>query len=69
MGPSIGDKQERANQIAEALLGTCDDLPDEVAEDVDLAQLLDGLIWRCETCDWWVEVCETDDDGNCEDCQ
>ncbi len=69
MGPSIGDKQQRAQKIADDLLGTSEALPDEVLEDQDLAEFLDDLIMLCDTCGWWVETSEMDDDQNCEDCQ
>lgn len=70
MGPSIGDKQETANKIGEELLGTCDgDPPEWFLNDEDLCALLDELTMRCETCGWWCEPCEMDDDQNCEDCQ
>jgi hypothetical protein len=29
---------------------------------------LDELIFNCETCGWWCETSERDEESNCEDC-
>jgi len=65
-------------EIRYYLLGTCnaveaamnafdlegDDVRDEIED-----RLLDGNgIQVCETCGWWVEVGEMDEDGNCYQC-
>lgn len=63
--------------IIEVLRGTCSNDLEEYADeyrdmgfdDDMLYQSIDEAIWCCETCGWWVEVCETDEDGNCEQCQ
>lgn len=68
MGPTTGEVQEQAHLLAEALLGTCDDLPDGTTDDLELCQHLDMLVLLCETCGWWVETSDTDEDGNCSDC-
>lgn len=68
MGPTTGDKQARAHELADQLMGTCDSLPDEVLDDADLCGHIDELVMCCDTCSWWVEPHEIDDDGNCEDC-
>ncbi len=71
MGPGIGDVQQKAQELAERLLGTTDPLPDWVLEtdDPDLCVLLDEAVMLCETCGWWVETHEMDDEQNCEQCQ
>ena len=69
MGPTTGDKQERANLLAEDLLGSAGTLPKDIAGDPELCQLLGYILHRCEGCECWVEVHEVDEDGYCEDCQ
>lgn len=68
MGPTTGDKQAEAQALADELLGSCDPLPDHVTEDCDLCEHLDALVIRCEVCDWWVEVYDTDDNVTCTVC-
>lgn len=62
-----------AQEIADQLLGSCYDLGEVItyaqSEDVALLAELDQLVMRCDTCGWWVETDEVDDDSNCEDCQ
>jgi len=62
--------------IIEELRGTSNSLEylaDEYREmgfdDTLLYQSIDVNIWCCESCSWWVEECDTDDNGNCEQCQ
>lgn len=62
--------------IIEALRGTCNGLTEYREEYEDkgydvgaLTGAIDENIWCCESCNWWVEVCDTDDDGTCTDCQ
>lgn len=62
-------------EISDFALGTC--LGEgEIAEHFDVTggQVLEaivdvGEIERCDSCSWWVEANEIDDDQNCEDCQ
>lgn len=68
MGPNIGDKQEIARKLAEELLGTCDDLPEEILDDPDICAMLDNQVRQCDTCGWWVETHEINDDEVCDQC-
>ena len=62
----------RANEVAEALMGTAKNLEDESSEEEransDFCDQLDSEVALCETCDWWVELAEVCLDGHCEDC-
>lgn len=62
----------RANEVAEALMGTAKNLEDESTEEErnnsDFCDQLDSTVSLCETCDWWVEMAEICADGYCEDC-
>lgn len=43
----------------------------ECDEDIltpDDHQAIDGRIFKCNSCDWWCEIDEQNDEGNCEDC-
>ncbi len=67
---------EMMREIAEELQGTCGSLDDNLEKrgvDIDLvpAELLDVIdeeVILCETCGWWYESHEVDDDGNCNEC-
>lgn len=44
-------------------------------EDVDLfdlprenLQALDGMVMRCQSCDWWYSASEINEDGACREC-
>lgn len=63
-------------QIGADLLGTCKSL-DEVCREYgitedDLSQdeleTLDDHTMCCDSCGWWVESNEIDDNGECQDC-
>lgn len=64
---------ERAQQVAEALVGSCEDLENHATHDErmnkEFCESLDELTQQCQTCDWWVETDELDEEGNCTDCQ
>lgn len=68
MGPTIGDKQTEARELADELLGTSDNLPEHIVEDFDLCDFLDELVFVCEDCGLWADTGEADDAGNCGDC-
>jgi hypothetical protein len=62
--------------LVDALLGTCDRIEDHLPEGMDWDDLtssdhdaIDNQIFRCETCGWWCESSEEDDNGDCEDCK
>lgn len=66
---------ERAQEIAEDLLGTCRDLRDAIEphehEDLSLMSELDEYALRCETCSWWFgpeDMITTDGDCICNEC-
>lgn len=63
---------ERANELADELMGTCKTLEevmtDQELEDDDLIAEIEDQTQRCETCAWWVEATEVDEEGNCTDC-
>lgn len=73
MGPIIADKQQKAEELADRLLGTClslHDLDDEGAiEDPDVLEALDDRVRCCECCGWWAETHDVDEEGNCSDCR
>lgn len=66
---------DRAQEVAEALIGTCDDLfehaePHEL-EDFSFEERLRDYALRCGTCGWWDEPEEMDTTGRepeCGDC-
>lgn len=65
--------RDRALKVAEDLLGTAKDLA-EVATEEELdntvfTSTLDEQAALCNSCGWWVEADEVDDNGNCEECQ
>lgn len=64
-------------ELIQSLQGTCmtidNFLPEGMTED-DLTEAdhtdIDNEIFKCETCDWWCEVCErVEDEEYCEDCR
>lgn len=59
---------QQAEELAVKLLGTCEGVPDEVFDVEGLAEALDERVRLCESCGWWVEADEIDDDSNCTDC-
>jgi hypothetical protein len=54
------------DDIVEYLSGSCKSEHD-AAEAFSISSE-EGEIEVCETCGWWVECAELDDDGNCTDC-
>lgn len=73
--------EKQLDDFIQYLQGTCMSMDEARVkffkdEDVDenedfTADQLDticGEIGHCETCGWWVEVCEIDEEGNCQDC-
>lgn len=69
---NLSDEQKAA--IVDHLSGTsgvydaatCEEYSLEMSE---LEQIMEDGEWlRCEQCGWWVETCETNDNGNCEEC-
>ena len=67
---------DQLNTLVADLQGTCDTLSERLPEGVEEDELtpddlaaLDEQIMCCDTCGWWVEMCEISEDGNCDDCQ
>lgn len=68
---------EIIREIADELGGTCRSLDTALEErgfDIGnvpsvLLEALDAEVMLCETCGWWCDSDEIDDDGNCNDCR
>jgi hypothetical protein len=66
---------DRAQEVAEELIGTCKDLRDVVEPheiyDFEFCASLDDYAMRCETCGWWddpEDMDTTGDEPECEEC-
>ncbi len=71
---------EIANRVAEEVRGTADsvyqtlkamDLPEELQDNEIFCNVLDSLVFCCESCDWWCEqweMSELTDAWVCTDC-
>ena len=74
MKPENFDIQE----LIDHLQGTCKSLQEglnDLYPEMDVSDLtekdneeIDNQIFNCDTCNWWCEACEQDEDGNCENC-
>lgn len=64
---------ERAQEVADALLGTADPLLDHVTDeeevDVDFCEELDARVAQCECCGWWVSADDVNDEYQCQECE
>lgn len=63
----------RVEAVAEGLRGSCMYDVDDFAttdeqESVEFLSALDELVLQCDTCGWWCETSDIDEDGNCIDC-
>lgn len=61
----------RASDLAERLMGTCDNLDMDEHEDFGAEEWaeFDSLVFCCSACGWWCEAGEMQDDGeSCSDC-
>ncbi len=64
-------------EIAEELNGTCGDLMKSLEDrgiefnqlSIELLSRLDEEVMDCQTCGWWHESHELDDDQVCKDCK
>lgn len=74
----MADVPKEWQDLVYYLQGTChslstalDDcgLGQDLENDRRFCEYLDSELMLCETCGWWAEAHEVDDDGNCEDCQ
>jgi hypothetical protein len=65
---------EFIQELARELNGTCERLYDVLSrqgrEELTQAECeeLDEAVMCCDTCSWWVDSDEIDEDGNCSDC-
>jgi hypothetical protein len=63
----------RAQEVADALLGTSDDLSAHATEaernDTAFCAALDAEVMQCTCCGWWVEASMVNDDAECEECE
>lgn len=75
--PTEEEFREWQQFIEHTLMGSCKAI--ESCEDHDhlldnefFCELLDSIIFNCETCNWWCEISEMGADGNqhgiCRDC-
>ena len=72
----IQEREKLYNEINESLQGSCQSLSEvleahnatHLEDDEDFLNFLDQETMKCETCDWWVEVSELNEDNNCRDC-
>lgn len=67
------ERTEWTTYIEGTLLGSAENIEGSEYEhlllDEDFCALLDGLIFRCEMCDWWCELSEmSTQDYVCIDC-
>lgn len=62
----------RANELADELIGTMDDLGEHLepfeVDDIKLMNALDAITIQCDCCGWWVGSDEVDGDQFCDDC-
>jgi hypothetical protein len=63
------------DEAGTALIGTCQNFADVVGCHCtdpllsdDWRKEFDNIAVECDSCGWWVETHETNDDGRCEDC-
>lgn len=78
--PLNDDNLAKMREVAGTIQGTCkslDSVLQEVFGDEDLTavdfaiellQELDSITMECESCNWWFETGELDDDQVCPDC-
>lgn len=79
--PNTEENQKKMAEVSDALIGTCSSLEDALAVvfgegnsdliqfDVELLNRLDDHTMQCESCNWWCETGELDDDQICDDCR
>lgn len=80
--PYTSENRDKIMAVAERLMGTCKNLDDVVQDvfedegldatsDIDIKLLyeLDETVMLCESCGWWCEPVELDDEQICEDCR
>jgi len=64
---------ERVHEVAAALLGSSSDLRDNATEaernDPEFLRALDWEVMQCDSCNWWFETEEINENGECKDCE
>lgn len=70
---SLPTKTDRADAIAEVLIDSMAAMSDAMTlKEMDDTELM-GLVWErvdeCNSCGWWVDPTECDENGECEECQ
>ena len=65
--------QAAAERLGDQLLGTCQDPHgseewEQYKNDPEFCARLDSKVMRCDSCGWWAESHEIDDNGNCKGC-
>ncbi len=65
--------EARLHEVADELRGQCvrgleDVATEEERRDTKFLEALDDLVILCDTCGWWVDADEMEDD-QCEDCR
>lgn len=79
MIPYTEENSAKIKQIAETILGTCHSLDTLIGEefgeevtmtdlDTRLLQELDDITQECQSCGWWCETSDLNDDQTCSDC-
>lgn len=71
--------KKKMEEVAEDLLGTCNDLSDSLEHffgtsdltgfDVELMGVLDDITMLCEECGWWCETGFLNDNQVCDQCE
>ena len=67
-------KRQVTEKWIEAAVGTCMSIQEVMnfidIEDEDLIDwvMVDQEIFCCESCSWWCEIGESDEEGDCQDC-
>lgn len=79
--PNTKENQKKMAEVGDALIGTCSSLEDALSTvfgeensdliqfDIELLCRLDDHTMQCNSCSWWCETGELDDDQICDDCR
>lgn len=79
--PNTEENQKKMAEVGDALVGTCSSLEDALSIifgeensdliqfDIELLRRLDDHTMQCDSCNWWCETGELDDDQICDDCR
>ena len=78
--PFNADSLNKITKVAEAIMGTCQNLDDFIEEefgegitasdlDIELLRELDAITMECQACGWWCEADDLNEDQVCGDCE